>query len=78
MPVDAFEYRLMEPLRFDEKKIRLPSLENTGFKSMAGSNVRRVASPRSASKSQMSPFRVRGSRRPMASRFPPGARAGFV
>src|SRR5437867_2258418 len=72
--LEGFWYKLKGRLRAEEKTIWLPSGDQTGIRSEAGSNVNRVvAPPRANSSSQMS--RLPASPRDMAARDAFGDRA---
>src|SRR5437899_752435 len=56
VPPELFWYKLKTPpSRFDTKAIRVPSSDQTGSLSVAGSKVKRVLLPRSRSVTQISP-----------------------
>src|SRR5215470_3093282 len=76
-PVADFKYKSRTPLRSDEKAIRVPSGDHTGFDSSAGSKVKREPVRRVRSMIQMSRFSVDEVVRPTATRFSSGDRAGF-
>src|SRR3989442_6297497 len=71
-PLADFWYKFPAPSRSEAKTMRLPSGDQMGRKSSAGSKVKRVGVPRAMSSSQISRAPLSGSEMAAATRFSSG------